>query len=75
MTFWFVNLEMPCLFKLVNFTPSDRDVRIGAKINTQKIPMPNFQVLLSGFMKRMQFNASNVKTATKQRGREVRALP
>lgn len=48
---------------------------MGAKINTQKIPMPNFQVLLSGFMKRVQFNASNVKTATKQHGREVRALP
>ena len=48
---------------------------MGAKINTQKIPMPNFQVSLSGFMKRMQFNASNVKTATKQRGGEVRALP
>ena len=48
---------------------------MGAKINTQKIPMPNFRVLLSFFMKQMQFNASNVKTAMKQRGREIRALP
>ena len=48
---------------------------MGAKINTQKIPMPNFRVLLSVVIKQMQFNASNVKTDTKQRGREIRALP
>ena len=48
---------------------------MGAKINTQKIPMPNFRVSLSGFMKQMQFNAPDVKTATKQRGQEIQALP
>ena len=48
---------------------------MGAKIDTQKIPMPNFRVFLSVVIKQMQFKAPNVKTATKQRGREIRALP